>query len=132
MTDFLEVVGRIAARPAMYVGTTSLSRVANFLDGYSHAMWDLGRSPNPLDGWMRWVELRFGICHPGWSWTRILAHCFGTDDAAIRALPALFKEFFSERQSLGAEALLEQHREKFSQTGGFFAPSATATSEPVV
>jgi hypothetical protein len=132
MADFLEVLERIAARPAMYVGTTSLPRVANFIDGYCHAMWDLGCSPNPLDGWMRWVELRFGISHSGWSWTRILVHSFGTDDAAIRALPALFKEFLSEKQRIGVDALLEQHRVKFHETGGFFAPSVTSTSDPVV
>ena len=94
---FANLLDAIARRPAMYVGTCSLPAVTFLLDGYCLAQEDMGKE-SPLDGWMRWIELRFGICHSAWHWTRILLHVYESDSAAISALPCLFAEFGADRE----------------------------------
>jgi hypothetical protein len=111
MTDFQGLLHSIAKRPAMYVGKCSVRAVSNYLNGYCHALSDLGLTETPLDGWGRWVELRFLISHPAWHWTRIFLHVYGSDQAAIEALPGLHQEFLAERAVIGVggiEAALDQ------------------------
>ncbi|WZO98595.1 hypothetical protein EP7_000175 [Isosphaeraceae bacterium EP7] len=111
MPDFQALLHSIAERPAIYVGNCSIRAVSHYLDGYCDALRDLGHAEKPLDGWMRWVELRFLISNPAWHWTRILLHVYGSDQAAIEALPELHREFLAERAMIGVdgiEALLDQ------------------------
>lgn len=111
MPDFQALLQSIAKRPGMYVGRCSLRAVSHYLDGYDDALRDLGHAEAPLDGWQRWVELRFLISDPGWHWTRILVHTYETDQAAIEALPELHREFLAERAAIGVdgiEAMLDQ------------------------
>jgi len=127
MDQFSDLLDRIAKRPAMFVGVCSLSRVANFLDGYCLAMEDLGCKTSPLHGWMDWVELRFGICHSAWHWSRILLHHHGSDHAAIEALPGLFRDFVAERDQAGLVEILAHHERAFRKTEGYRVPSSTTT-----
>ena len=109
----------------MYVGTSSLRAVSFYLAGYSHAVGDLGEAEAPLDGWMRWVELRFSICHPAWHWTRILEHHFGSSPEAIKALPSLYREFLAKRAEIGLEGIESEHQRYFIVPQ---APTETATT----
>lgn len=111
--DFVALLDAIAKRPAMYVGRCSLRLVSAYLDGYDHAIGDLGISEMPLTGWGRWVELRFLISHPAWHWTRILRHVFGSDAAAIEALPGLYRQFLLRREALGVEGIEAEHHRRF-------------------
>ena len=105
MATFRDLLGQICARPAMYVGHCSLVSVSNYLTGYCHCLSDTGQEETPMDGFMRWTEMRFRIRHPAWHWTRILLHAYGNDWAAISALPALFDEFVVDREQLGIEGI---------------------------
>jgi hypothetical protein len=132
MTDFRGLLASVARRPAMYVGSCSRPAVANLLAGYCLAVEHLGLAP-PLDGWMRWVELRFGVFHPAWNWTRILLHGYGSDAAAIAALPELFEEFEAEHARLGVEGILTRHGQEFTGSDGLLrsrVPETTTTREP--
>jgi hypothetical protein len=93
----------------MYVGRCSVRAVSHYLDGYCHALGDVGKTESPLDGWGRWVESRFLISHPAWHWTRILLHTYGSDQAALEALPQLYEEFLACRAALGVEGIQGEH-----------------------
>src|SRR5262245_53463785 len=92
MCAFDAMLATVAAKPALFVGKTSLRAVGNYLNGYGHALIDLGH-PDPQFGWFHWVEMKFLISHPAWHWTRILVHVYGSDRAALDALPELHAEF---------------------------------------
>jgi hypothetical protein len=126
MAEFEELLARIAKRPALYVGQCSVSRVANYLDGYCDAMEALGCPVIPLQGWMQWIELRFGICSPAWHWSRILLHHYGSAQAAIEALPSLYNEFETDRARDGVDGIDARHDEAFRNTLGG-APESTTT-----
>lgn len=104
MPDFEDLLRSIAMRPGMYVGRCSIRAVGHYLDGYCDALLDLGQD-DPLDGWMRWVELRFLISNPAWHWTRILRHVYGDDGKALEALPDLHREFLAERTAIGVDGI---------------------------
>ncbi|MGL4550691.1 MAG: hypothetical protein ACRC33_05850 [Gemmataceae bacterium] len=132
MRDFGGLLADIARRPGVYVGHFSLWAVANFLDGYCLAMQHMGQ-PDPLCGWMRWVESRSGICNPAWHWTRILEHEFGSETDALAAIPALFAEYEAEYHLLGLDGILARHALVFAGPQGgmvFREPETTATRDP--
>jgi hypothetical protein len=84
----------------------------------------------PLQGWRCWIELRFGICDPAWHWSRILLHEFGSAQAAIEALPALYDEFAADRVRDGVEGILARHEQTFRGDAGSRVPTDTATVDP--
>jgi hypothetical protein len=130
MNDFVALVDAIAKRPAMYVGKCSLHAVSVFLDGYDRAVHDVGTTTPPLSGWFRWVESRFLISHPAWHWSRILLHVYGTDQAAIEALPTLYREFLSTRAAFGVEGIEAELRLRLIAKYGrdYYEPPATHTN----
>ena len=101
--------------------------------GYDHALGDVGRGELPLSGWMRWVESRFLISHPAWHWTRILLHAYGSDRAAIEALPQLHQEFLARRTIIGVEGIEDEHRRRFIAEFGqdWYEPAVTQTTAEV-
>ena len=90
----------------------------------------LSEAPSYYGRWGRWVESRFLISHPAWHWTRILLHVHGSDRAAIEALPALYREFLSQREALGAEGIEAERLRRFSAAYGedYYEPPATTTT----
>jgi hypothetical protein len=130
MPDFESLLRSIASRPAMYVGRCSLRAVSAYLDGYDHASGDLGQPELPLSGWGHWVESRFLISHPAWHWTRILLHAYGTDRAAIEALPQLYQEFLARRAAIGVEGIVDEHGRRFIAEYGqdWHEPAETSTT----
>ncbi len=133
MPDFEALLHSIAKRPGMYVGRCSLWSVSHFLHGYDFALMDLGHTETPLDGWGLWVESRFLISHPAWHWTRILLHVYGSDQAAIEALPLLYKEFLAERAALGLKGIEAEHRQRLIGEHGqdWYEPPETNTTTTV-
>ena len=133
MDQFATFIERVCLRPALYVGTSSLRDVDIYLAGYGHALEDSGHQ-HPFAGWMRWIESRFLISHPAWHYTRILLHAYGTDRAALDAIPELHKEFVAVRASIGREGVEAQHRRRFLAEYGreWHEPEHTTTSPPLV
>jgi histidine triad (HIT) family protein len=112
MTTFNSMLADLAARPGVYVGKVSLRDVSNLLSGYCIALMDAGQ-PNPLEGWFRWVEMKFLISHPAWHWTRILVHVYGSDRAALNALPGLYAEFRAFVTERGVDFIDAEHNRRF-------------------
>src|SRR5688572_10766547 len=107
MTGFQRLLTSISEKPGMYVGTPSLQAVAHFLSGYNLATTDAGK-PSPMECWRQWVELNFGISDSAWHWTRILLHSYGSDEAALAALPTLFADFEADRRRVGLDCIKAQ------------------------
>jgi hypothetical protein len=130
MVDFLDLIDGISRRPAMYVGRVSLRAASHYLHGYDHASEDAGFAPRPLEGWMRWVELRFLISHSAWHWTRILLHHYGTEEAAFATLPVLYREFLSDRARLTVDGIEAELRRSLLDAYGrdWHEPVSTKTT----
>jgi hypothetical protein len=133
MSDLDSLLRSIARRPSMYVGKCYVRAVSTYLDGYDHALGDLGRDELPLSGWGRWVESRFFISHPAWPWTRILRHVYSSDRAAIEALPQLHQEFLARRAIIGVEGIEDEHGRSFIAEYGqdWYEPAETSTTSEV-
>ncbi len=123
------LIDAMARRPGMYVGSPSLSAIGHFLSGFTFGLVNAGRR-DPLDGWTRWIELRHGIFHPAWHWTRILLHAYGDDAAAIAALPELYRAFVQDRAKLGTDGIGRALREMLMTRYGecTHEPEETSTS----
>lgn len=130
MTKFEALLDSLSKRPAMYVGQCCVRSVSHYLDGYCHALNDVGQTETPLDGWMQWVEFRFHISHPAWHWTRILLHVYGSDRAAIEALPRLHNDFLAQRSVMGVQGIEQQLEQLLIVNYGTSAhePAETTTS----
>lgn len=110
-TAFLDLIESIAKRPGMWGGSPSIADIGHFLNGFLHAVNLMGL-PNPCEAWVRWVELRFGIFNTGWHWTRILRNAFGSDEAAVGALPELYRSYLRDRDELGAAGIEAKLRDE--------------------
>jgi hypothetical protein len=128
--NLIDLVESLSKRPAMYVGTRSLKAISHYLHGYRHALNDLGCQETMLDGWGRWLELKFMICSPAWHWTRILLHHYGSDESAIHALPSLLSEYLEKLDAVGLKGILEEHDKALRDDTGFLyrEPKETTTS----
>jgi hypothetical protein len=118
MSDFDSLLRSIAERPALYVGKCSIRAISAYLEGYDHALKDVGRDELPLSGWVRWVESRSLISHPAWHWTRILLHIYCDDRAAIQALTELHREFLARRAEVGVEGIEDELRRRLIAVSG--------------
>src|SRR5262245_59906823 len=112
MPDFAALLDEVCRRPGLYVGRCSLRSVAFYLNGYDHALLEIGNAQTPWGGFQRWVELRFLISHAAWHWSRILLHVYGSDEAAIAALPGLYREYLSQREAVGADGIEAECRRR--------------------
>ena len=135
MNTFRTLLDDITKRPGLYVGSSSIKAVSDYLDGYEHAMIDngtCGEEDRPLYGWMRWVELRFLISSSAWDWTRILLHVYGSDQAALDALPALYDRFLQQRASIGVHGIETERDQRFMAEYGedWHVPADTITHDP--
>lgn len=92
---YLEIMGTVCAKPAMYVGEESIYLVSSYLDGVALGI-EKSTGTDPLIPFQRWCECRYGICGSSWGWPRILHHSHETEAAAIRALPTLYQTAMDE------------------------------------
>ena len=130
--DRERIIGLIKAisdRPAMYVGTCSLRAVSHYLDGYFHALNDLGYRDDTWKGWSKCIELKFLICSPAWHWTRILLHTYGSNESSFSVLPDLFSEYLIKLEQVGLAGIEMEHDEKLRSASGsiFLEPKETST-----
>ncbi len=102
----------------MYVGGRNIHSVLNYLRGYDHALQDLGVSPTPLAGFSPWIHGHFLIFHQAWSPGRILLHSYGSDRAAIAALPRLYEAFLVARDKPGIEGINTWRDRRLEQAYG--------------
>lgn len=126
----LKLIDAIAARPAMYVGAPLLYDVACTLDGYELALMERGLAPDEFGhSFQRWVEYRFGIVSADWNWPRILHHCYQTEEAAIRALPQLYREYLRDAATMTPwEVELRRHDQCLALYGQeSYVPAETHT-----
>ncbi len=108
LPDFKALLKSIVKRPAMYTDKSTLHALSVYLEGYDHAWGDLRQGYTPLTGWGHWICLRYLIYHSAWSWERVLLHVYGSDQAAIEAMPQLYDEFLAERELLGLERIYDE------------------------
>ena len=128
-SGFLDFLGSLCRRPAMFTGEATVDSVRVFLTGYfigvSHT--DPEGSGLAMNGqWREWIEMRYDVCNPAWSWTRILLHHYVDDQAVFEVLPSLFGQFLAERGADGAEELQTRHRNQFRDRW----PSPEHTADP--
>ena len=109
---FDELIQSISSRPAMWVGSALLRDVAIFLDGFRRGI-ETATGQDPMLNWRDWIETKYLISDPGWHWTRILLHVYGSDAAVFAALPGLFSDFKTETSGLTSDQLSELHRQAF-------------------
>jgi len=97
MERLLKVIRAICQKPGIYVGQPRMPLVRSFLLGYVIALGESKELENdPFGSFLRWLEAKHGICHPGWGWDRILTHAAGSDKEAIRTLPEQFELYLTE------------------------------------
>src|SRR5438309_7211943 len=98
MERLLAVIKTVCAKPGMYAGPR-MRQVRAFLDGYVLALIESRELTDyPFGGFLLWLEQRHGICHSAWGWDRILVHAAGSEEEAIRTLPATFEQYRAERE----------------------------------
>ena len=114
---FDEMIASISLRPGMWVGTGRLRDVAIFIEGYCSGLASIA-GESPLAGWRDWIETRYLISHPAWHWTSILRHIYGSDSAALAALPDLFAQYKSETKGCSPDLLAERHQQAFLRAYG--------------
>jgi hypothetical protein len=92
MDHFQELLAGLRSRPGMYIGCPSVTRLAFFLRGYDHAMWQMGQfKSDPLTDFRNWIQRRFDSTTVTWE-ELILRN--STDEAdAFRRFWALWDEF---------------------------------------
>jgi hypothetical protein len=95
---WLAMMKAVCNKPGLYVGSGRMRLVRAFLDGYSIGLFESGAFSDStcFGGFAWWLQRRHGICHPAWGWDRILVHAAGSEEEAIRTLPAVFAEYRSE------------------------------------
>ena len=96
VSNFEILLASIAERPGLYVGEVTLLSVADYLQGFSDAL-GVVTGDHPLYGWSHWIAARFRTTYTPIHWTRILLEEYGSDGAALQALPELYAQFSAER-----------------------------------
>lgn len=62
--DIYDLIDKLSTRTAMYTGKHTLSHIRTYIDGYSHAMHEIGGSDisNPsFDNFPKWVAEKYGF-----------------------------------------------------------------------
>jgi hypothetical protein len=96
MSHILPLLNEMRGRLGMYLGATSLTKLAAFLRGYDYAVEHIGRG-NPdwfLPDFRDWVHRRFQATSHSWEET-ILLHSNSEADA-VKQFWELLDEFLKE------------------------------------
>jgi hypothetical protein len=102
MLDTITLLKEMRGRLGMYVGSTSLTKLATFLRGYDYAAERLGvRKTDPfLAGFRDWVHQRFQDSSRSWE-DAILARSANEADA-VKRFWELLDEFVKENPPQGS------------------------------
>ena len=97
MSPTLTILKEMRSRPvAIYIGDTSLRKLADFLRGCQHAAERLtGRTDEFLCEFGDWVRERFGS--PSEGWEKLIVKHSADDCDAVSHFWRLLDEFVSER-----------------------------------
>ncbi|MGW1430903.1 hypothetical protein ACWD6K_20085 [Streptomyces sp. NPDC002431] len=125
---FLDLLEGVCRRPAMFTGAHTVDSVAVLLTGYVLGVAHGDPASPGIAGYLRWVEARYDVFYPAWSWTRILLHHHGDDRTVLDVLPSLFRAFLAEREAYGVQGIEARHRDHFG--GRTRAPERTHTTDP--
>jgi hypothetical protein len=103
MTKFYELLDRIQKKPAMYIGSPSISNLFMFLCGYQHAR-DLLETPvteqeEEFAEFQPWLQKKFAV-NTSASWAKIILF-YSTDEShAFDSFFDLLEEFIKEKYLL--------------------------------
>jgi hypothetical protein len=102
MSHVVPLLHEMRGRLGMYLGTTSLTKLAAFLRGYDYAAEKLGagRADPFLSGFRDWVHGRFQTTAHSWEET-ILLHSKDEVDA-VRRFWELLDEYLEEHKDTPA------------------------------
>lgn len=115
---FQRLLEDLCNRTGMYVGRPSVRAAAEFLDGYCHALEDLGLENRPLAGWQRWIESKFLIFSPAYHRSPIVVHAYATDEEALKVLPSLFGDYLRDRAEVGIEGIERELERRMVEAHG--------------
>jgi hypothetical protein len=105
MSTIVALLQEMRGRLGMYLGSSSLTKLAAFLRGYDLATERGGRqSPDPfLPAFRDWIHHRFGSAERSWEET-IQQHS-ADESAAVKRFWELFDEYLLESSSRSASKL---------------------------
>lgn len=91
-----QVLQEIKARPGMFLGNCSITRLRAFLDGYRSARADLGlpltEQEKTFDRFQSWIQTRFSITSTH-GWDRIILFHSADEREALDHFFQLFEQF---------------------------------------
>ena len=97
VTTILEKVKKL---PGLYLNRPSIYALAQFIIAYELACIDFGHcdiSNEP--SFLRWLEHKYKISYPAWTWARILHHIAGSEKKAITLFYKERSEFMQARNN---------------------------------
>jgi hypothetical protein len=92
-TDLGLLIKNISQRPEMYTGSSDLTIVAAFIEGFAYAIPEFEDEIKEFNYWLP-IRLKFPR---NWAWWAGLAKIFPNNEDAFRELPILFDEFRKSR-----------------------------------
>ena len=97
MPPILSLLKEMRGRLGMFVGSTSLTKLASFLRGYEHALMSLGdEAPDHFLAEFRdWIQQRFGDSSK--SWEDIILAQTEDEQAAVQAFWQLLDEYLDRQ-----------------------------------
>ena len=102
MTKFYELLDRIQKKPAMYIGSPSISNLFMFLCGYQHAHDLLGtpvtEQEEKFAEFQPWLQKRFADTSA--SWAKIILFYSIDESHAFDSFFDLLEEFIKDKSSL--------------------------------
>jgi hypothetical protein len=95
-----QILREIEARPGMFLGQCSITRLRSFLDGYRSARADLGlpitEQERAFAGFQAWLQLKFQVTSSH-GWDSIISLQSSDEQAALRLFFQLLQQFQQEQ-----------------------------------
>ncbi|MEH1843759.1 MAG: hypothetical protein V7L25_01765 [Nostoc sp.] len=102
LRELYEFLGSIKKRPAMYLGTPSITRLDMLLRGYTLARREAGLVPTEeekeFEGFQSWVQEKYGI-KSGQSWSKIILFYSVDEYEALNKFFELFEKYLNKNKS---------------------------------
>jgi hypothetical protein len=104
MSPLVELLGEIRKRPAMYLGSEDVVKLAAFLRGFQHALhqYEIARQDTFLRDFRDWVAKRFAVSISR-SWEGIIAFQAVDDREAMELFWKLLDEYLLETTTHSTE-----------------------------
>ncbi len=100
--DVYDFLGWVKKRPAMYLGTSSITKLDMVLKGYNLARREVGIPPTEqereFEGFQSWVQEKYGI-ESGQSWSKIIFFYSMDEHEALERFFELFEEYLNRNKS---------------------------------